>query len=1226
MQPKIVKRKLSSGWSLWYYREYSSVFSKLDEPTGEISQTLIQLSSESSDYFCTQIVLKSIPFLIAVFPREREMRVYSSRLGWELFLQRIEMSSEELDDHMDKLRLIDRKKMPTEHIRQTARYDLPDFHTDPYWIHISENVYDSIEPFAKKLGWYFPWFFERITNWGLGQVAKHDSLRIHMLKFLSVLPSLDYDDGVEVVKNLNEAIDNTLDDNKLPWHLRTGLSFIQYLFNHYKPTTSAFVIRRLVRKMATRFVVDEKRSRESLRKLFSSGRDVTLDRLGELVLSEKEADQYCDRVISMMDDISSLVKPGERNDAGILKSHVSIKVSALCSEFRPQAFEHTLNRVEPRLRKIFDHAIRTKTFVNVDAEHYHYRDCVLKIFKKVLEKYPNWQDVGIVVQCYLKDVAPHLLEIADFAREREHVMPIRLVKGAYWDAETIETEVHGHTSYQFLNKEETDLCFRQMVGVAFENRDCLQICVGSHNYVDHLFVENLCSSKYADAKRPEHQCLHMTYEALSVKMAKVGWVVRDYLPVGDLIDGMAYLVRRIMENSSQKGVLSIMRSHKDAQMRIPAETIHMDKIRDRRIRLDSTLDFTHEFFNVPPVRLFIDDERKWVDREIKNTEVGRVEETEENELKEMVDNSMHGQKKWISKVLPNARASVMVNAAQKLLMRRTEFAVIIAKETRKTIDESLADVDEAIDFMNYYAREEVKLPRLLCRGPFVVIAPWNFPLAIPCGMAVGPLVAGNSVLLKSSSKSHYIVEKFVELMHESGVPKDVLFHVKGGGQLADRLLDDERIRGCVFTGSKEVGAGIIKKVGPRIGELDTLRFSAKVIAETGGKNAIIVTATADMDEAVEGTLKSAFTHAGQKCSACSRVIVDNRVKEKFIRRLKSAVDSIVVGDALDYSTFVNPVIDEKETERLIDEQWKLRADIQYHGGRLICYDSEDKRGGIVSVNVPPMVVDIPTGIALKGGAMFHKELFGPVLHVVGYDDFESAVDLFNGTVFGLTGGIFSQSQYEIQRFSYELKCGNVYVNRTITGARVEIEPFGGFKMSGTGPKAGGVSYLHSFHLDRERHPIWLKSHSAIREIPGQSGHLDRMFHKKICFVCKGGVSWFAKDCMELLTTKLVKFDAVGLDPIAEEDIHDTLQLLDIEHMCNVKSPTTMNDQTYDIYVVAEKLDVDVMKFIYYSIDTNRKIPIVVSKNDYFTSDSLSDALFNTRTFSVNTMRHGAELI
>ena len=193
----------------------------------------------------------------------------------------------------------------------------------------------------------------------------------------------------------------------------------------------------------------------------------------------------------------------------------------------------------------------------------------------------------------------------------------------------------------------------------------------------------------------------------------------------------------------------------------------------------------------------------------------------------------------------------------------------------------------------------------------MVIAPWNFPLAIPCGMAVGPLVAGNSVLLKSSSKSHYVVEKFVELMHESGVPKDVLIHVKGGGQLADELLDDERIRGCVFTGSKEVGGQIIKKVGPRFGELDGLRFPAKVIAETGGKNAIIVTATADMDEAVEGTLKSAFSHAGQKCSACSRVIVDNRVKEKFIRRLKSAVDSIVVCDSLDYSTFFIPVFDEK---------------------------------------------------------------------------------------------------------------------------------------------------------------------------------------------------------------------------------------------------------------------------------------------------------------------------
>ena len=273
-----------------------------------------------------------------------------------------------------------------------------------------------------------------------------------------------------------------MSDKKLPLYIRLGLDFIRHIVNHYKPMTSAHVIRSLVRKMATRFVVDEKHSRESLKKLFSSGRDVTLDRLGELVLSEEEADLYCDRVITMMDDISSVVTKGERNLSGILKSHVSIKVSALCSEFRAHAFDHTYNRVAPRLMRIFDHAIKTQTFVHVDAEHYHNRDCVFAIFKKVLgEHYPEWEDVGIVIQCYLKDSASHLGEVTEFARKRGIVMPIRLVKGAYWDAETIETEVHGHTSYQYLNKEETDICFRQMVGYSFDNRDCLQICVGSHN-------------------------------------------------------------------------------------------------------------------------------------------------------------------------------------------------------------------------------------------------------------------------------------------------------------------------------------------------------------------------------------------------------------------------------------------------------------------------------------------------------------------------------------------------------------------------------------------------------------------------------------------------------------------------------------------------------------------------------------------------------------------------
>ena len=1220
-------KTIAGGWNIVAYRHHIDLFFP-------VSEELTQLMVTTTNPFCVQRVVKCVPILLAIFPEDKKIYSYSHKLSWELFLSSVDNSSSEIDSHLNKLLSIDVKLMPSDILVESHTEELPDFFGDVFWKNMSEDAYDLVEPFIKKLSKYRPSLFERITNFKLGLVAKHDSLRVHMLKFLSVLPSLDFDESGEMVVNsLIECMDRCIEDVGLPMYLRLGMKFNKFLLTKINPRISTRLIRYVVRKLATRFVVDEKNSRDSLKKLFNSNRDVTLDRLGELVLSEQEADLYCDRVISMIEDISSVIPTGERNSADILKSHVSIKISALCSEFRPHAFEHTFERVAPRLRKIFESAIDNQTFVHVDAEHYHYRDCVFEIFKKVLSEYPEWEDVGIVVQCYLKDSDTHLAQVTDYARSRKItdgdttrkiIMPIRLVKGAYWDAETIETSAHGHTSYQFLNKEETDIRFRQLVGYSFDNRDCLQICVGSHNYVDHIFAETLWKWQYKLAKRPEHQCLHMTYEALSVTMADGGWAVRDYLPVGDLIDGMAYLVRRIMENSSQKGVLSIMRSHKDKKMLISPMDIHNEKQQMERLVKDSTLDFTSDFFNVPPIRLFLENERKWVDDALNDVEVGEVELTSEDELKQIVDDVQYGHKHWISERMPRERAVILVNAAQRMLIRRLEFAVVICKETNKTIDEALADVDEAIDFLNFYAREEVKLPRLHAKCPFVVIAPWNFPLAIPCGMTAGPLVAGNAVILKSSSKSHYVAELFVDLMHESGVPKNVLIHVKGGGELADKLLDDGRIRGCVFTGSTKVGSHILKKVGRRIGEVDGMRFPGKVIAETGGKNAIVVTATADMDEAVEGTLKSAFSHAGQKCSACSRVIVDNRVRKKFVDRLKNAVESIVVGDALDYATFVNPVVDEKETKRLLDQQWELRADIQAHGGELVWSNPEPWRKDMIPKNVSPMVVEIPTEVALRGEAMFEKELFGPILHIVGYDDEKTALTLFNQTQYGLTGGVFSQSQTEIDRLTDKFECGNIYVNRTITGARVEIEPFGGFKMSGTGPKAGGNTYLGSFHMDRDRDTKPLKLTSELRDIPGQKNYLSRLTNKRVCFVCRGGISWFGHDCMRALTAADIEFDAVGLDGVSEIDIADIVDILNIKGMTNLSRHAHTGTRSYDVYVIGQELDDDVMRYIYNGI-SHEKFPTIVSQYDYFMEDTLSDCFLSTRTHSVNTMRHGAEL-
>jgi delta 1-pyrroline-5-carboxylate dehydrogenase len=324
--------------------------------------------------------------------------------------------------------------------------------------------------------------------------------------------------------------------------------------------------------------------------------------------------------------------------------------------------------------------------------------------------------------------------------------------------------------------------------------------------------------------------------------------------------------------------------------------------------------------------------------------------------------------------------------------------------------------------------------------------------------------------------------------------------------------------------------------------------------------------------------------------------VDNRIRDKFITRLKKAVDSIVVGDSLDYATFVNPVIDDLAVRRLVSDQHQLAKEIQQSAGRIVCYSPD------ASENVEPMVVEIPTKVALQGNSMFEKELFGPILHIVGYDDEETALSLFNQTNYGLTGGIFSQSQNEIDRLTSRFECGNIYVNRTITGARVDIEPFGGFKMSGTGPKAGGKTYLSSFHINKRLHGITLNINSTIREISGQRGYISRLNNKRICFVYRSTMNLFAESCRNELIRNNIEFDVVN--------IAETLEY---------------SNSHYDVYVVGSEVEHDIMQCVYNNIRTDTSFPVVVSQVDHYMKDTLSDLFMSTRTHSVNIMRHGAEL-
>ncbi len=1133
--PKIVSKRLTNysgdtSWSFHFYEEFSeTLLNSSGEIDNDVKFKLAPYMAEGLNDFRLQLDIKGLTTLIGIFFKDREVRFYSPRLGRELFLlQELEVCKkvegvfckdhQALENHVNKAASLSHINFSSDVDIITKKFSLPDLLNGEEYKQLESKTHERAEELLAHMRSYKQSIFEKLSDWGLNLTANFALLRIHMLKFLAILPSLDYDkSGVEVKRILLESIRRLLIDSEKAKNLKrkgqerpltdSAVVFFNMVFNLSKftpPNILTFVVRYLVKLMAKRFIAGEsiEKAEQSLKVLYATERDVSLDQLGELVVSNKEADNYCEEVIRLIRGFSLHVDRGAKNRAGMNRAYVSIKVSALSNDFKPHAQEYTYGKVAPRLKKILLAAKQEDVFLNIDAEHYDYRDIVFYVYRRVLLETPELQDfakTGIVLQAYLRDAYVHLQDIISLAKERRINMPVRIVKGAYWDAETIHADAHSFDAPEFLNKEETDIHFRQLIVKILEEGKYLTLAVASHNYLDHCFAMVARETLFPSAPIVEHQCLHMTYEALSNGLSKMGVAVRNYVPVGSLLVGMAYLVRRIMENSSQVGVLTIMRSHRKTQSVDSPNKVHSSKKKKGELVRNLTMsELTTAFFNVAPLRLYVKESRDWMkcslDRFKENVGgeypnsfeisgdwheiisssgpeliIGKIRFATAKDAAMAVElanesylNGSWAKANWI------VRASVLLKAASVMVARRNDLAALICYEAGKSIPESLADVDEAVDFLNFYAREERRLnkknPTIISRGVFAVVAPWNFPLAIPCGMATSALVAGNSVVLKSAKHTPLIAQKFVDIMHEAGVPKNVLIHLPGqGSAIGDVLIEHEYISGVVFTGSKEVGMRIAHKLGKRIVEnkLFNVSFPAKVITEMGGKNAIIVTANAELDETVSGILYSSFAHSGQKCSAASRVLVDNRVKDRLLERLKEAVNDLEVAEAYKFSTTVNPVICEADKRRLRTEIEAASKEALNFGGKVIADRSKDNLPGFC---VGPAVIELPAKRALQPDSYANKELFGPALHVIGFDDLDEAIKLFNNTEYALTGGIFSQSQDDIDYLVERMEVGNVYVNRSITGARVGIEPFGGFKLSGTGPKAGGTGYLSSFHL------------------------------------------------------------------------------------------------------------------------------------------------------------------
>jgi RHH-type transcriptional regulator, proline utilization regulon repressor / proline dehydrogenase / delta 1-pyrroline-5-carboxylate dehydrogenase len=1112
-----------------FYEEFEAILFPDGEACGPISD-LIRLSQQErlTQGFRREISIQGMPFLCALRPEENSLYLGTRRLARELSLLKLyEVQSSSLDEatekhffrlkeHVERISTFGPSNFRAEIEWVSFNHQLPRFWQESDWQDVNNHSQKILAQLVKKVGAYRSGPFEKVSDYGLTLTARYDLIRIHLLKFLALLPSLDHDrSGKEVKRNLVESLrrlrhdsDNLTKEKKrgsrpLPFYLYflTGLG--HKLAVILPPHLLASVVRYLVRQMARRFIAGENivSSNRTIRELRASERQATLDQLGELVVSDREANEYLEKVLQLIHGLKQHIPKGEKNAAGIMNAHVSIKVSALAHDVRPHAFEAAYNMIAPRLRRILQEARREQVFVNVDAEHYHLRDLVLRIYRKVLLETPELRDydqTGIVVQAYLRDGYQHLLEVVELARARGIRMPIRLVKGAYWDAETIEASAHQFFPPQFLNKEESDLHFRQLAYKALEHHQFIQLAVGSHNLQDHAFVEAVRELRFPLAPVIEHQCLHMTYEALSHGLARMGWPTRNYMPIGNLLVGMAYLVRRIMENSSQVGVLSIMRSHQKASGLMAPEKVFLERRDSGKIQHDSFItQLKGDFAPVRPLRTYLTEDLRPLEQELERFEqrvMGQQDSwAASTETKVFCSSrpelilgtiATHQRQDAEAAVLDIERAletgwwalpekaifrvAVLMKAADLMLLRRNQLSALIVYEAGKTLTEALADVDEAIDFLNFYARQEIHIQlaaeKCCNRGVFSVIAPWNFPLAIPCGMAVAPLVAGNGVVLKPAEQTPLIGIELHKLLIEAGVPAEIFKLILGDGEVVGApLVTHARTAGVVFTGSKGVGQWIYRNAAPEV--LPHYRLGMpmqkKIITEMGGKNAIIVTNNCELDETVSGILYAAFGHAGQKCSAASRIIVHREVKEALVTRLVQAVRDLKVGAAYDPATSVNPLISEHDQARVRKAVEEAKDEAIRSKGKIHIDRSFEKLPGYC---VGPAVLELPLGQANRRDSWAQREIFGPVIHLIQYDSLIEAVELFNATEYALTGGIYSQSQDDIDFLLRFLRAGNLYVNRPNTGARVAIEPFGGFKLSGTGPKAGGPDYLSQFHF------------------------------------------------------------------------------------------------------------------------------------------------------------------
>ncbi len=833
----------------------------------------------------------------------------------------------------------------------------------------------------------------------------------------------------------------------------------------------------------------------------------SFDMLGEGALTMKDAQRYLDAYRQAIHAIgkhfAAQRQQGGGKDAVFAAPSISIKLSALYPRYEHAKRTRVMAELVPGVLELAQLAKSYGIGYTVDAEEADRLELSLDIIEATFSdpSLDGWEGYGLAVQAYQKRTPYTIDFLADLARRVGRRIPVRLVKGAYWDAEIKRAQVEGHPGYPvFTRKQNTDVSYLACAKRLFAHSDALYPMFATHNAQTIAAVRAI-----AGGRDYEHQKLHGMGDDLYAEVIpadRLGVPCRVYAPVGSHEDLLPYLVRRLLENGANSSFVN----------RITDEDVAIeDLIRDPVEAVSAFASIPHPKIPLPVDLLRSQNHNR------KNSMGANL--ANDNDLRALADQLNTALKPWqaaplvpgaviagdalavanpadhrqivghwkpadaatVEKALSNAaaaypawnrtpaasRATILEHAADLLEARMPEFMALCVKEAGKTLPDGVAEVREAVDFLRYYAGQAraqfgapERLPgptgesnelQLHGRGVFVCISPWNFPLAIFLGQVAAALAAGNSVIAKPAEQTNLVGHAAVKLLHEAGVPEAVVQFLPGdGATVGAALTRDPRVAGVAFTGSTETARAINRALAARDAAIGVL------IAETGGQNAFIADSSSLPEAVVKDVISSAFISAGQRCSAARVLFVQDDIADKVMTMLAGAMAELKVGDPGLLSTDVGPVIDADALQILTDHA--ARMDREARAIAVAATDAATAHGSFFA----------PRAYELQSLAQLQREIFGPVLHVIRWkaDQLDAVIDQINATGYGLTLGVHSRIDETIERIASRVAVGNVYVNRNQIGAVVGVQPFGGQGLSGTGPKAGGPHYLLRFATEK----------------------------------------------------------------------------------------------------------------------------------------------------------------